>query len=98
MTQDRSSWEKERSRPIDGSATLTIEASSTTTNCAAASRTSASQRLSGDVDADDTEISWGGADMVESLDCEGAGHIGEMPTSALRSGTSALSLRGCVEV
>src|SRR3954454_17533494 len=40
-TQDRFSWEKWRSRPMDGSATLTIEASSTTTNCAAASRTSA---------------------------------------------------------
>ena len=32
--------------PIDGSATLTIEASRTTTNCAAARRTSASQRRS----------------------------------------------------
>src|SRR3954468_24445347 len=40
-TQDRFSWEKWRSRPMDGSATLTIEASSMTTNCAAASRTSA---------------------------------------------------------
>ena len=40
-TQERSSWENCRSRPMDGSATLTIEASRTTTNCAAARRASA---------------------------------------------------------
>src|SRR5688500_19579200 len=42
MTQDRFSWENCRSLPIDGSATLTIEASSTTTNWASASSASAS--------------------------------------------------------
>src|SRR3954447_13886834 len=41
-TQDRLSWEKFRALPIDGSATLTIEASRTTTNWAAASSASAS--------------------------------------------------------
>jgi hypothetical protein len=40
-TQDRSSWAKSRSRPMDGSATFTIEASRTTTNCAVASSASA---------------------------------------------------------
>src|SRR4051812_7110797 len=48
-THDRLSWEKSRALPMDGRATLTMEASSTTTNCAAASRTSASQRRSGEV-------------------------------------------------
>ena len=46
MTHDRSSWEKLSDSPIEGSATLTIDASSTTTNCAAARSTSASQRRS----------------------------------------------------
>src|SRR3954453_1792600 len=41
-TQDRLSWEKFRALPIEGSATLTIEASRTTTNWAAASSASAS--------------------------------------------------------
>src|SRR3954466_946340 len=48
-THDRSSWEKCSAWPIEGSATLTIEASRTTTNCAAARRTSASQRRSVEV-------------------------------------------------
>src|SRR3954454_12952742 len=48
-THDRLSWEKTRALRMDGRATLTMEASSTTTNCAAASRTSASQRRSGEV-------------------------------------------------
>ena len=47
MTQDRFSWEKFRSLPIDGSATLTIDASSTTTNWARASSASASHFRSG---------------------------------------------------
>jgi len=45
-THDRSSWLKFSASPIEGNATLTIDASSTTTNCAAARRTSASQRRS----------------------------------------------------
>src|SRR5918994_3986107 len=44
-THDRSSDENPRSVPIDGSATLTIDASSTTTNWAAASSASASHLL-----------------------------------------------------
>jgi len=40
-TQDRSSVAKSRSRPIEGSATFTIEASRTTMNCAAARSASA---------------------------------------------------------
>src|SRR3954466_13538165 len=50
MTQDRLSWEKCRSRPMDGSATLTIEASSTTTNWASASSASASHLRSDAID------------------------------------------------
>src|SRR3954447_1983018 len=46
MTHDRLSREKSSARPMDGSATLTMLASRTTTNCAAASRASASQRRS----------------------------------------------------
>ena len=47
-----------------GSATLTIEASSTTTNCAAARSTSASQRRS--VEAEDMKVDpWGGEVEVE---------------------------------
>ena len=45
-TQDRSSWANFRSVPIDGRATFTIDASSTTTNWASASRASASHFLS----------------------------------------------------
>jgi hypothetical protein len=45
-TQGRFSWEKSSASPIVGRATLTIEASSTTTNCAEQSRISASQRFS----------------------------------------------------
>jgi hypothetical protein len=40
-THDRLSCENSRSRPIEGSATLTIDASSTMTNCVMASRASA---------------------------------------------------------
>src|SRR3954453_18411591 len=49
MTHDRLSREKSSARPMDGSATLTMLASRTTTNCAAASRASASQRRSWEV-------------------------------------------------
>ena len=45
-THDRLSWEKSSASPMDGSATLTIDASSTTTNCAAARSASANQRRS----------------------------------------------------
>ena len=41
-THDRLSWEKSSALPIEGSATFTIDASSTTTNWAAASSASAS--------------------------------------------------------
>src|SRR5215211_1769661 len=44
-THDRSSCENSRSFPIEGSATLTIDASSTTTNWAAASSASATHLL-----------------------------------------------------
>src|SRR5829696_2267531 len=47
MTQERFSWENCSSLPIDGSATLTMEASSTTTNCASASSASAIHFRSG---------------------------------------------------
>jgi len=43
-TQARLLCEKSSARPIEGSATFTIDASSTTTNCATQSRTSAIQR------------------------------------------------------
>ena len=43
-TQESESCEKCSARPIEGSATLTMDASSTTTNCAVASRPSAIQR------------------------------------------------------
>jgi hypothetical protein len=45
-TQGRFSCEKSSALPIVGSATLTIEASRTTTNWAEQSRTRASQRFS----------------------------------------------------
>src|SRR5215210_2844710 len=47
MTQERFSWENCRSRPIEGSATLTIDASSTTTNWASARSARASHFRSG---------------------------------------------------
>jgi hypothetical protein len=43
-THERFSCEESSAAPIDGSATLTIEISRTTTNWVAASRASASQR------------------------------------------------------
>src|SRR3954451_9417343 len=46
---------------MDGRATLTMEASSTTTNCAAASRTSASQRRSGEVLKASAPSKWKGS-------------------------------------
>src|SRR3954452_11978121 len=49
MTHERLSREKSSARPMDGSATLTMLASRTTTNCAAASRASANQRRSWEV-------------------------------------------------
>jgi hypothetical protein len=45
-THERSSWLNFRSLPIEGSATLTIDASRTTTNCASASSARASHFLS----------------------------------------------------
>ena len=42
----RLAWEKLSASPIDGSATFTIEASSTTMNCAKQSRIRATQRRS----------------------------------------------------
>src|SRR3954468_1023561 len=60
-THDRLSWENSSARPIDGRATLTMEASSTTTNCAAASRTSASQRRSGEVLKASAPSKWKGS-------------------------------------
>src|SRR3954468_13748961 len=51
---------------MEGSATLTMDASRTTTNCAAASRASANQRLSVDVDdAEDKGGSWGGVTVID---------------------------------
>src|SRR4051812_32751399 len=47
MTQERFSWENCRSRPMEGSATLTIDASSTTTNWASARSARASHFRSG---------------------------------------------------
>src|SRR5215207_8013302 len=47
MTQERFSCENCRSRPMEGSATLTIDASSTTTNWASARRARASHFRSG---------------------------------------------------
>jgi hypothetical protein len=41
-TQDRSSWENSSARPIEGSATLTMDASRTMTNCVSARSASAS--------------------------------------------------------
>src|SRR5215217_7513180 len=57
-THDRSSDENPRSVPIDGSATLTIDASSTTTNWAAASSANATHLLVllGDIQSSSLEI------------------------------------------
>src|SRR3954453_8778796 len=93
MTQDRSSWEKSSARPMEGSATLTMDASRTTTNCAAASRASANQRLSVDVDdAEDKGGSWGGVTVIDlDLGLRAARpHRGLAHIEGLRSGGGAL--------
>jgi hypothetical protein len=46
-THERSLWVKDRARPIEGRATLTIDASMTITNCVMASRASAMLRSRG---------------------------------------------------